>query len=152
VSSDPRVGLLKLREQPLRCLYHPRLGWVEHQHAPACSGLQPEALDDVALGEGDGQDRGQQGARGGRGHEVSLHTRLVHELGRQHGDERRVVAGQDQRNESRRNTRAAAPDWDRTAAISRPPRSRTALGAPPSGSAHAGPRLDLGAAGPRAGS
>jgi hypothetical protein len=54
--------------------------------------------------------------------------------------------------ESRRNTRAAAPDWDRTAAISRPPRSRTALGAPPSGSAHAGPRLDLGAAGPRAGS
>ena len=32
-ASDPRAGLPKLREQPLRCLYHPRLGWVEHQHA-----------------------------------------------------------------------------------------------------------------------
>jgi hypothetical protein len=33
VSSDPRVGLPNLREQPLRRLYHPRLGGVEHQHA-----------------------------------------------------------------------------------------------------------------------
>ncbi len=32
-ASDPRAGLPKLREQPLRCLYHTRLGWVEHQHA-----------------------------------------------------------------------------------------------------------------------